>query len=184
MKLQRGDREVLGTGAAIFSGLALVVAMAALITAGMAYTRSNDAKAKVAKIEAAGVIGSTVTVDLEEFSIKRNPPVVKAGLVTFNVKNVGGITHEMVVVRAASADALPKVTVAGDRSVGAVDEEAISAANTIGETGDVKVGVHSTKRFVLTPGTYVMFCNIDSKEADGTVINHFMKGMSATITVV
>ncbi len=184
MKLQRGDREVLGTGAAIFSGLALVVAMAALITAGMAYTRSNDAKAKVGKIQAAGVISSTVTVDLQEFAIKRTPQVVKAGLVTFNVKNIGGITHEMVVVRAASADALPKVTVAGDRSVGAVDEEAVATGDTIGETGDVKVGSHSTRRFVLTPGTYVMFCNIDSKTSDGTVTNHFMKGMSATVTAV
>jgi uncharacterized cupredoxin-like copper-binding protein len=184
MKLQRGDREVFGTGAAIFSGLALLVAMAALITAGVAYTRSNDAKAKVVKLQAAGVIGSTVGVDLQEFEIKRTPSVVKAGVVTFNVKNVGGITHEMVVVRAPDANALPKITVAGDRSVGAVDEEAVSAVNTIGETGDVKAQKHITKRFVLTPGTYVMFCNIDSKNAAGTVTNHFMKGMSATITVV
>jgi len=29
-----------------------------------------------------------------------------------------------------------------------------------------------------------MFCNIDIKNPDGTVTNHFQKGMSATITAV
>ncbi len=184
VKLQRADREVFGATAAIFSGLALVIAMGALITAGVAYTRSNDAKHDVAKVQAAGVIGSTVTVELQEFTMKRTPQVVKAGVVTFNVKNIGSMTHEMVLVRAVNADALPKVTVAGDRSVGAVDEEAVPTGDAIGETGDVKVGSKSTRRFVLTPGSYVMFCNIDSKRADGTVTNHFVKGMHATVTAV
>jgi hypothetical protein len=29
-----------------------------------------------------------------------------------------------------------------------------------------------------------MFCNIDDKNADGTTLNHFRKGMVATITVI
>ena len=184
MKLRSGDSEVIGTSSLIFAGLALVIAMGALVTAGAAYKNSEDTKDQVHKLQAGGVIGSSVVVDLQEYAIKRTPAVVKAGLVTFTVKNVGGITHEMVVMRAASADALPKVTTAGERSVGAVDEEAVSAADTIGETGDVKPQGHSTKRFDLTPGTYVLFCNIDSKNADGTVTNHFQHGMSAVITVV
>ena len=154
------------------------------MTAGAAYKHSNDTTNQVEKLRAGGVVGTSVAVDLQEYAIKRTPEVVKAGLVTFTVKNVGGITHEVVVMRAASADALPKVSIAGERSVGAIDEAAVSAADTIGETGDVKAQGHSTKRFDLTPGTYVLFCNIDSKNADGTVTNHFQRGMSAVLTVV
>ena len=90
----------------------------------------------------------------------------------------------MVLVRADSVAALPKVTTSGgERAVGDVDEEAISAGNTIGETGDVKVGATVTKHFKLTPGNYVVFCNIDDKAPDGTVTSHFQNGMSATLTV-
>ena len=72
---------------------------------------------------------------------------------------------------------------AGERAVGDVDEEAVGEANTIGETGDVKAGATVTKKFDLSAGTYVLFCNIDNKNADG-VLNHFQRGTSASITVV
>lgn len=103
--------------------------------------------------------------------------------VTLHVSNAGSITHELVVVRAASAAALPRVKTAGERSVGAVDEAAISKSDTIGETGDVPVGTTVTKTFELAPGTYVIFCNIDNKSS-GTVLNHFVHGMVTTLVVV
>jgi hypothetical protein len=79
---------------------------------------------------------------------------------------------------------LPIVTTpGGERSVGAIDEEAIAEADTIGETGDVAPGKQVAKHFKLPPGSYVMFCNIDSKAPDGAVTNHFHNGMSATLTV-
>ena len=102
-----------------------------------------------------------------------HPSVVKAGRVTIEADNVGSVTHEMVVVRAPSVDALPRVTVATkERAIGDVDEEAIAAADKMGETGDVKPGKTVTKTFKLRPGHYVMFCNID--DAAG---NHFARGM-------
>lgn len=168
----------------IFAFLALLVAVAALVTAGAAYGRSNDAKRRVNKIEAAGVIGSSANVRLQEFSIVTSASVVKAGRVTLNVSNVGGDTHEVVIVRAANVAALPLVTTAGDRSVGAIDEEAIAEADKAGETGDIKAQAHAVRRFDLTPGTYVMFCNIDTKSKDATVTNHFAHGMHAVLTVV
>ncbi len=108
----------------------------------------------------------------------------EGGNVTIKADNTGVITHELVLVRAPSIASLPLVTTpGGERAVGAVDEAAISETDTIGETGDVKPGKTVTKTFKLTPGTYVMFCNIDDKNADGTVTNHFVHGMTAVLTV-
>jgi uncharacterized cupredoxin-like copper-binding protein len=121
-----------------------------------------------------------ITIKLQEFSITPLPSAeVKAGTVRMKATNKGTVTHEMVLVRAASAAALPKVTTGGgERKVGAVDEEAIPEKDTIGETGDVKAGKAVTKTFKLRPGRYVMFCNIDD-----TTGNHFAEGMSSSFVV-
>jgi hypothetical protein len=108
---------------------------------------------------------------------------VQSGKVTFNVHNAGSITHELVIIRAASTSALPIVKRAGERSVGAVNEEAIAETNKMGETGDVAAGATVTKTFDLPPGTYVMFCNIDNKNG-GTALNHFTHGMVTTLIAV
>jgi hypothetical protein len=184
MRSRDSDGQVFAAGTFIFSSLALVIAFGALVTAGIAYSRSDDAKHSVAKLAAGGVVPSTTKVTLEEFTIVPHPSVVKAGTVTIDVDNVGTVTHEMVLVRAANPDALPRVTTATpDRAVGDVDEEAIPAADKMGETGDVPPRGHVTKKFDLTPGTYVMFCNIDTQQSDGSVLNHFQHGMSATLIV-
>jgi hypothetical protein len=99
------------------------------------------------------------------------------------VKNVGAMVHELVIVRAASPGALPTVAKAGERSVGAVDEEAIKEVDKMGEAGDVGPGKQVTKSFTLPPGTYVMFCNIDTKTG-ATTLNHFKHGMATTLVVV
>ena len=146
--------------------------------------RKAMTKDAVAKLAEGGIVASKGTVKLEEYQIIPAPTQYKAGTVTLTVKNIGTMTHEMVLLRAPSAAALPKVaTAGGERAVGDVDEEAIPKLDTIGETGDVKPGATVVKSFHLSPGTYVMICNIDDKQPDGSVISHFQRGMSATITV-
>jgi hypothetical protein len=86
-------------------------------------------------------------------------------------------------LRAAGASFLPKVKTAGTRAVGAINEEAIAETDTMGETGDVPAGSSVTKILDLPPGSYVMFCNIDTK-SNGTVLNHFVHGMFALLIVV
>ncbi len=183
MILRRSDREVLGTGGFVFGLVALVIAFAALVTAAHSDSRSSDANKRISKLAASGVISSTAKITLQEFSIVSHPGLVQSGKVTLNVENVGSITHELVVVRAASPSALPRVKTAGDRSVGAVDEEAIAETDKMGETGDVAVRSTVTKTLDLAPGTYVIFCNIDTKNG-GTVLNHFVHGMVATLVAV
>ncbi len=61
--------------------------------------------------------------------------------------------------------------------MGDIDEEAIPEADLPGEAV-VGVGKTVTKTIRLTPGAYVMFCNIDTTLPDGTVISHFQRGMT------
>jgi len=181
--MARKERDVFGIGTMMFAALAMLFALGALIVAGQSWSRANDAKDGIAKLAQNGALASQGIVKLEEFQILPRPTLYKAGTVKLTVKNVGTMTHEMVLFRAASVDALPKVTVpGGERAVGDVDEEAIPKADAMGETGDVKAGATVVKTFHLTPGTYVMICNIDDKQPDGTVVSHFQRGMSATIT--
>lgn len=182
MSVTKGDRGALGFGALVFWGFTMVLAFAALIVAGQAWHRSNDAKSAVAKLAAGGIIGTKVREQLQEFSITPPNAEVKAGSVTFDTTNVGSITHEMVIVHAPTTGTLPIVaTAGGERAVGAIDEEAIPEADIVGETGDVEPGATVTKHFKLTPGSYVMFCNIDNTEPDGTVVNHYQRGMVASL---
>lgn len=181
MSSSDSNRRVFGAGTFIFALVAVVLSFAALFVAAEAYAHSNDAKHAVRTLAAQGVVPSATKVTLEEFSMVPHPGVVKAGKITLEADNVGTVTHELVLVRAPSIAALPRVTKATkERAVGDVDEEAIPEADKMGETGDIKPRQHVTKTFDLTPGTYVMFCNIDDTGADGTV-NHFQHGMSAVL---
>ena len=183
-KLNRSDRDAFAAGSLAFALIAMVLAFAALVTAAQSESHSNAANKRIAKLAGDVVVGSTAEITLQEYSIIVHSGPVKSGTVRLHVANVGSITHELVIVRAASASALPRVKKAGERSVGAIDEEAIPETDKMGETGDVTAKSSVTKTFTLAPGTYVMFCNIDNKIAGGTVFNHFVHGMIATLTVV
>jgi uncharacterized cupredoxin-like copper-binding protein len=186
-----GDQKALRLGSWIFSLFAMLFAFTAIVVASQAWTRSNDAKDAVNELAAGGLLGDHVNVRLQEYSIVVRPPAVKAGKVRFTIENKGTMTHEMVLLRAPSADALPKVTPesaataaalgADARLVGDVDEEAIPESDKPGEA-QVEQGKTVTKTITLTPGTYVMICNIDTTLADGTVVSHFQRGMSAVMT--
>jgi uncharacterized cupredoxin-like copper-binding protein len=177
------NREVYRAGTFIFSGLALLLAFAALAVSGVAWSRSNDTKDRLHTLAADGLLGHKLNVHLQEFTMTVAPVSVNAGDVSFAIKNRGTITHEMVLVRAADIAALPRVTIAtGDRAVGDVDEEAIREADKPGEA-EVKAGRSKSVTIKLTLGTYMMFCNIDTHQADGKIINHFQQGMHSVITV-
>ena len=126
---------------------------------------------------------TTLKVTLLEYSITVSREAVPPGKVAFVIKNKGSVTHELVLVK-GTPSALPTVKVAtADRSVGAVDEEAIPESAKKGEAGDVKPAKTVKKTFKLAKGDYVMFCNIDDKNPDGTITNHYHQGMSAILTV-
>ena len=112
-------------------------------------------------------------IALDEWSVTV-PASVPAGVSRFVLKNFGSEAHEVVIVPAASADALPVVD-------GRVDEDALTAlkpkrvmefaGNTICEG-----------TFELAAGSYVVLCNL--VDADATpAVNHFEEGMVAPMAV-
>jgi hypothetical protein len=120
--------------------------------------------------------GDTIDVVLSEWSVEA-PATAKAGAVTINAANEGGETHELVVVRAPSSDGFVQ------DDTGKVDEDGFAEGDFIGEITEFEAGTTSSATFDLTPGTYVLFCNIVEEEADGSYESHFMEGMQTTIVV-
>jgi uncharacterized cupredoxin-like copper-binding protein len=113
-----------------------------------------------------------VDVTLGEWTITPQPAQVEAGTIAFDVKNEGSVLHEVVVLRAPSAEALP---VAQD---GTVNEEQHGEQNNVGEI-EVKAGETGTVAFQLQPGNYVLICNILDEQGHA----HFKEGMHAPFTV-
>ncbi|MGH8896892.1 MAG: hypothetical protein ACRDZ4_07705 [Egibacteraceae bacterium] len=113
-----------------------------------------------------------VSVTLREWTVTPQPAEVKAGVIAFDVKNEGGTKHELVVLRAADAQALPV------KPDGAADEDKLPAGDAIGEV-EVEVGKTGVVAFQLTPGDYVLICNI----VDDTATAHFKQGMHVSFKV-
>lgn len=117
--------------------------------------------------------GEAVNVVLSEWIVQPEPDSVSTGEVTFTADNQGGITHEFVVVEAASADELPVDEEA------AFDEESFGEEKVLGEVEDVESGQQQELTLDLQPGTYVLLCNIVEEEEG----SHFAQGMHTTFTV-
>ena len=93
---------------------------------------------------------------------------VPAGEVTFNVTNKSaGTIHEMLVVKLVDAKTQLPYIAAENR----VDED---KAGSLGEVSELDPGKSGTLTLTLTPGQYVLFCNIPG---------HFAAGMWTVLTV-
>ena len=120
-----------------------------------------------------GPTSGPISATVKEWDITLSSTNIKAGDVTFNIKNDGDVDHEFVVVKTDLApDALP-VTDTGE-----VDEEG-AGIEAIGELEDILVGTtDGTLTLTLPAGKYVAFCNVN---ADDNV--HYQKGMHLAFTV-
>jgi len=105
-----------------------------------------------------------VSVQMAEFSMT---PAVDAagGGITFRVANDGAVPHEFVVLRSdLAAAALPQ-------AAGVVDE---SQVDVVGRVDQWPGGETRDATFTLTPGRYILICNLPG---------HYQLGMSAAFTV-
>lgn len=92
-----------------------------------------------------------VAVSLSEMSILVSTNVAPAGEVTFQVKNAGELPHELVVVRTdLDAEELPVEDVL-------VVERGL---NVVARTAHVNAGEQVSLTVELTPGHYVLICNL------------------------
>ncbi len=101
-------------------------------------------------------------------TMKLDRSTVPAGKVRFEVTNASmDDAHEMIVVKTdLTPDKFPT-----NKDGSKVDEKKFKGAK---EVSDIKPGGMGTLDMTLTPGHYVLFCNIK---------NHFKGGMYAELTV-
>jgi uncharacterized cupredoxin-like copper-binding protein len=124
---------------------------------------------------------SSVGVTLQEWAVLPAKASVPAGSVTFQVENKGPKhKHEFVVVKTdLVANALPT------KADGSVNEEG-AGVSALGEIEEFAVGGPQTKTFTMSPGKYVLFCNVveETPTAEmGGIKAHYKLGMSAAFTV-
>jgi hypothetical protein len=128
---------------------------------------------------------------LNEWAITPPTAPLHAGKVEITATNIGGETHELVIVRASDAGSLPT------KADGSVDEEMIPEADKPGEIPDIAAGKTVTKTLDLPAGHYVAICNLvegmgsgNGSMMDGSVGSgsgmghvHFRLGMKTSFEV-
>jgi plastocyanin len=119
----------------------------------------------------------SVPVTLDEWVVDFGQPEVAAGAVEIDATNEGKRAHEVVVLRGVPADALPL------DDDGALDEAGLPDGALVGEIEPFAAGTDCQGVFTLTPGEYVIVCNITNRPASPEPLSHLAKGMLTTLTV-
>lgn len=106
---------------------------------------------------------ATISVVLDEWKLVPTGRVVRAGRVTFVVRNDGRVTHEFVVIRS-------------DRRAGALPLKSGRAveAGRRGRIPQIASGVSRRLTLTLPRGRYVLLCNL---------LGHYQAGQSAALEV-
>ncbi len=119
----------------------------------------------------AGVVGAgaataatpTVKVSLKEFKVLPSAKSVATGKVTFSVKNVGTVGHELVVIKTNVAPGkLP------------VKNAKASEKGKVGVVPELKPGKSGKVTLTLAKGKYVLLCNLPA---------HYQAGQYTGFTV-
>ncbi len=122
--------------------------------------------------------GTIVDVTLQDFSVDPNPKTAKAGWITFQAVNAGTSTHELVILHTDLNPAnLPRIVEKDNKGTitGHIVNEEHAAVEPIDEIEEFPAGTRKKKKVFLSPGRYVLFCNVPE---------HYDKGMYATLNVV
>ena len=119
---------------------------------------------------------TTVAVAEKEWSVSPSPTTGKAGEVRFTAKNSGATVHELIVAKVDTDPAKLPTYGSADKpaeghSIGDVDEDKVPA---LGELDDIAPGATKDVTFALSPGKYVLYCNLPA---------HYSQGMRMTFTV-
>lgn len=169
--MRKATSEI-GSGAARLRLLALlglgVLAVLAVALSACGSTDNNSGQAEAADEGPAG--GQTLEVKLDDYSFNPKNATVKAGSTVIETSNDGAVVHELVLFKTDTDPAkLPT------EPNGEVNEEKLEqTVETPGEIADVDPGKTKSGKFELTPGTYVMFCNVPG---------HYAASMYGTLTV-
>jgi uncharacterized cupredoxin-like copper-binding protein len=122
-----------------------------------------------APVQPAG--GGSLTINMSDYAFSPKDATTNAGTVKLSTPNQGQLPHELVLFKTKQpAGSLPTL------SNGEVDEEGLEAngVESPGEIEDVGPGETKSATLKLTPGKYVMICNLPG---------HYKQGMYGTLTV-
>jgi len=159
-----------GAATASPSPSATAAAKATLAPVTAATTAPTAAAAAVVNVEAyqAG----------DSFLLKADQIAVPAGKVTFNFKNTGTMTHEVLVYPVQDVTKL----LALKRSGNDAEEKDYIKGLAVGLM-DIESGKTATADATLAPGFYELACWAVGKNPDGTTYEHFDKGQTLTLVV-
>jgi uncharacterized cupredoxin-like copper-binding protein len=155
-------------------GLFAVVALSAVVAvlvagcgsdSGTTTTTENESEAA-----ATGGGGATLSIKMGEFFFGPKNTAAHAGPTTIEAPNEGSVEHELVVFKTNMDPAKLPTEASGEVNEEKMDKIAQSA----GEIPDVEAGETKSAQFELTPGRYVIFCNLPG---------HYAAGMYGTLTV-
>ena len=117
---------------------------------------------------------TTLNIDMHEWEVIPEPREVPAGDVYIRVKNNGEEPHDFVIIRSdLPHDQLPELD-------GWIREDRI---DVVGHLVVWEPGSQASGLFTLTPGNYVVICNIVEKEPSGEIESHYVQGMHNSLTV-
>jgi uncharacterized cupredoxin-like copper-binding protein len=125
-----------------------VVGVLAAVGAGLAFASQQATK---------------VGVTEKEFKVTPATVSVKAGTITFSVKNVGHLNHEFIVDKTSLKAS--KLKVKGNVAV---------LTGVVGKLKPFKPGLTKTLTLALKPGHYVLLCNVPA---------HYQAGQRIDFTV-
>lgn len=127
-----------------------------------------------------GATPGTVGVTLAEGSLRPDAQSVRAGRVTFDIRNAGRVEHELLVVKTDLApDALPMglegpaVKLAGEVVLGVPHAHGSHEAKRAAQR-HVPPGRSRRETISLAPGKYVLLCSLPG---------HYESGQRAALTV-
>jgi uncharacterized cupredoxin-like copper-binding protein len=132
---------------------------------------SNDNTTSQAQAPAQPAARGTLTIGMTDYAFSPNDTTTNAGTIKISTPNQGQLPHELVLLKTdQSPGSLPTL------SNGEVDEEGLEAkgVESPGEIEDVGPGQTKSATLKLTPGRYVMICNLPG---------HYKQGMYGTLTV-
>ena len=155
--------------------LPALAAVTAIFIAGCGSDASTTTTTEVENPAAAatnGGAGATLTIKMGDFYFSPKNATAKAGLTTIEAPNEGTMEHELVLFKTNMDPAKLPTEANGDVDEEKLDESKV--AEEAGEIADVEPGETKSEEFKLTPGKYVMFCNIPG---------HYAQGMYGTLTV-
>jgi len=151
--------------------LTLGTAAVSLAFAGCGGGGDNETSTTQAQAPAQASGGGSLTITMSDYAFTPKDGTTNAGMVTISAPNQGQLPHELVLFKTnSSPGSLPTL------SNGEVDEEGLEASGveSPGEIEDVGPGETKSAALKLTPGKYVMICNLPG---------HYKQGMYGTLTV-